>query len=1047
MTELAGDQAHPRLDTTLGMFLPVWARGDGSQAADERPTAGSQVFAGRGHELSGLRSALDANARLLLVVGDAGVGKTRFVAEGLGSAGLLTAWGACLPLAEKLPFLPVAEALDALSRVEGGAVFERALEMVPPYARVEAARLLPRLQPSGTGQGGRAEGWQRGRLLSGVAELLAAVARQGRLVLVIEDLQWADSATLDFLLFLTRAGRSDAMTVVATCRSDEMAVDPQVAQWLAHMRGGGQVAEIRLGPLSRDEVAQQVTGLMGAPPEAAMADEVYARSEGNPFFVEQLVADALARPAGTGLARPGGLPTRLAELLTARASGCGPDARAVLAALAVAGCPLTEDQVSSVAGLGLEAARAGLQELAAAQLLAETEPDGRYRARHALLAEAVAAGLLPGERLALHERTARALEASGEEGLAAEAAGHWAAAGRVTEELRARVMAGAAAERVFGYAEAAAHWQRAIELCQAEPAAGEEAGTSLPELYVRAIDARYVSGRAEDASALAEEAYRRFAGHHDPATNAIIHERAARFRGLATAYLGGQEAPGPSVELYTEALRLFEQAPPSAEHAEALFYYGHFLFVGQGRAEDGVNAVNRGLEIAEAAGATALVPRLLSIFAYHQFLQGRMDEGFAVLRRCRALTGSAGDSEASILIDIYESDALLKTVKFTDAADVARRGLRDAYQAGLEDFWNSAILSANAAEALVAQGRTAEAGELVDPLTDEAPTADNWLVHLYRVEIDLLRGDIEAAERRQQQIRDLIGHVGNFDRSREAAQRTAELALWARRPAAALEVVQRTAAQIEGSQWGIFCGRLLTAGMRACADLAELARARRDESAAEAAVAAGDALATAVADMTINPFADHPFVAAAVPAEWATWDAERSRLAGSSDPMAWSAAVKAWADLCWPHRAGYAGWRHAEALLDEGEAREAAAVLRAAAEAAEGHAPLLAEIGKLARRARIPLAAAPPRDDGPAVPQPAGRHGLTDRELVVLRLLTAGLTNAQIGAELFISPKTASVHVTSILRKLGVAGRVQAAALAERAGLLDDEHPEAEQQI
>ena len=179
-------------------------------------------------------------------------------------------------------------------------------------------------------------------------------------------------------------------------------------------------------------------------------------------------------------------------------------------------------------------------------------------------------------------------------------------------------------------------------------------------------------------------------------------------------------------------------------------------------------------------------------------------------------------------------------------------------------------------------------------------------MHLYRVEIDLLRGDIEAAQRRQQQIRDLIGHVGNFDRSREAAQRTAELALWAR-PAGRGAGGGATGGRAgRGLAVGIFCGRLLAAGMRACADLAELARARRDESAAEAAVAAGDALAAAVAEMTINPFADHPFVAA-IPAERATWDAERSRLAGSSDPVAWSAAVKAWADLRWPHRAGYAG--------------------------------------------------------------------------------------------------------------------------------------------
>jgi DNA-binding CsgD family transcriptional regulator len=192
--------------------------------------------------------------------------------------------------------------------------------------------------------------------------------------------------------------------------------------------------------------------------------------------------------------------------------------------------------------------------------------------------------------------------------------------------------------------------------------------------------------------------------------------------------------------------------------------------------------------------------------------------------------------------------------------------------------------------------------------------------------------------------------------------------------------------------------------------------------------------------MTIDPFAEHPF-AASIPAERATWDAERTRLAGSSDPMAWSAAVKAWADLRWPHRAGYAGWRHAEALLDEGRTREAAAALQAAAAAAEGHAPLLTEIRKLARRARIPLDAVcrPAPGEVPAAARPAGRYGLTDRELVVLRLLTAGLTNAQIGAELFISPKTASVHVTSILRKLDATGRVQAAALAERVGLLDDE--------
>src|SRR5262249_44781002 len=156
--------------------------------------------------------------------------------------------------------------------------------------------------------------------------------------------------------------------------------------------------------------------------------------------------------------------------------------------------------------------RAGLRDLAAARLLAEGGLEAASRPRHALLAEAVAAALLPGERTALHERTARALEAEGDETLAAEVAGHWAAAGRAAEALPARVAAAGAAERVFGYAEAAGHWQRAIELCQAGPSAAGSAGAELPRLYVRAIDALEVSGDGERAGVLAEEAYRRFAG-------------------------------------------------------------------------------------------------------------------------------------------------------------------------------------------------------------------------------------------------------------------------------------------------------------------------------------------------------------------------------------------------------------------------------------------------------------------------------------------------------------------------------------------------------
>ena len=231
---------------------------------------------------------------------------------------------------------------------------------------------------------------------------------------------------------------------------------------------------------------------------------------------------------------------------------------------------------------------------------------------------------------------------------------------------------------------------------------------------------------------LAEEACRRFADHPDPAIAAVVRERAARFRGIGDVFLGGPSRRS-GIPLITEALALFDQAPPSAEHAEALFYYGHYLFSGQGNHEEGIRAIRRGLAIAEAAGATALIPRMQPLLAYHLFLGGHLDEGFAVLRRGRAIAAE-GDAGACLLIDVYESEALLKTARVRDAAEVAVRGLANARQAGLEAFWNTAILAANGAEALLHQGRTADAAALIGPLTDGPASRDTWLAHVYRAE-------------------------------------------------------------------------------------------------------------------------------------------------------------------------------------------------------------------------------------------------------------------------------------------------------------------------
>jgi len=1004
--------------------------------------AGPVRFVGREDELSRLLEALGGDVRLVLVVGDAGSGKTRFVTEAMdqaAAAGMVMVRGECLPLAGALSLLPVTDALGELARLDGGGLLAEALEAAPGYVRDEVGRLLPGLgSGGGSVRDGQAGEWSRERLFAGVAELLAVVAgaSPSGVGLVVEDVHWADSETLDFLTFLVRAGRRGPVRLVVTCRADEAPLADQVAAWLLRVRADAGTEEIRLGPLSRAEVAGQAAALAGVPVSRQMAEELFARAEGNPFFTEQLVAAALAGRAEGALRVPAGLPARLAELLAARAARCAGEARAVLAGMAVAGRSLAEDALGVVTGLEAEAVRQGLRELAAARLLAEDTSDGGHRPRHALLAEAVAAGLLPGERVVLHERTARALAAAGDQTLAAEVAGHWQAAGRPAEELPARVAAAEAAERVFGYDEAAMHWQRAIELCQVQPEAAATAGIDVPRLSVRAIDAFYRAGDSGRASLVAQEAHRRFAGHPDPATAAVICHRAALFH--------GSDAAAAGQPLMEEALRLFERTPPSFEHADALLVYANtFLLHIEERPQATHTALNRAIEIAEAAGATALIPRTLSRVAAVAFLDGQVEEGFAALDRGWALARAAQNAPALVWLAGTESNALLKLGRFQRAAEVASRGFDAARQSGLQAWKVASYLAANANEALLALGRTAEAAALIDPLTTPPADRANWNIQAARAEIDLLRGDTGAAAERWRQIYAAFPVViSRVNFAYESAPRAAEASLWAGRPGEALHEVRRALARFKGTDLTIYAGRLLAAGMWACADLAEQARARRDKQAAADAADAADGLATWVGQMGGAPFTDHRYVAT-IPAERATWDAERTRVAGPGDPGAWDGAAKAWQDLSCPHRAGYAWWRQAEAQLDAGQpAAAAAGALRSAAAAAEGHAPLLAQIHALAERARISLQ--PPAADEPSAPPPAQvltRYGLTDRELTVLRLLAAGRTNPQIGAELYISASTASVHVSNILRKLGVSSRVQAAAVAERAGLLAPGQP------
>jgi DNA-binding CsgD family transcriptional regulator len=441
--------------------------------------------------------------------------------------------------------------------------------------------------------------------------------------------------------------------------------------------------------------------------------------------------------------------------------------------------------------------------------------------------------------------------------------------------------------------------------------------------------------------------------------------------------------------------------------------------------------------VAEAAGAATVITRILNLLAWQSFVRGEVEDGFRLLARARDEAEASEDAQTVLYLAMAESDDLLKMGKLKAATRVGLRGFDDARRGGVAGS-NAAILSlGNAVEGLLGRGRTAEAAALIDPLTGGPVERDHWPLHGARVEIDMLRGEPDAAAQRLQQIKT----QASLDFAREHVQVVAEVALWARGAEEALKEVQRQLEQLEGTDWVIFCGWLLAVGMRACADLAEQARARRDDNTDRAALAAAEDLASWVNREHDVPFTEHLYVAA-IPATHATWSAERRRAAGASDPTAWRLAADQWEALDYRHRAGYARWRQAEALLATPNGKQAAAaVLSTAAGLAVEHVPLMTAIQDLARRARIDLDAAAKsveRDE----PSVARAFGLTDRELDVLRLLGQGKTNPELAAALFISPRTAGVHVTHILRKLDVATRVQAATIAERAGLLSAEiHP------
>jgi DNA-binding CsgD family transcriptional regulator/tetratricopeptide (TPR) repeat protein len=981
-------------------------------------------FVGRIQELARLEDLLTHAATgeplVALVGGEAGVGKTRLVQQLAAAAqeqGVRVLAGGCVPLGEEgLPFAPVTEALQGLADLDAAE-----LEAVAGPAQQELGRLLPDLAWGGEAATDPAVvGGGQGRLfvlLLGVVQRLAASAP---LLWIMEDLHWADRSTRDLLAFLATALRSGRVLVVGTFRNDELHRRHPLRPLLAELARNRRVQRLELERFTRVEVAEQLAGLLGADPPTRLVDDLYARSEGNPFFAEELLL------AG---ADPGVLPPSLQEVLLARVVRLGQRTQQLLRVAAAAGPGATQPLLAAVAGMDEQQLLEGLREAVDQQLLLpDPASGGGYLFRHALLAEAVYSELLPGERVRLHTALAGALEAGLEAGgppasRAARLAYHWAAAGDQPRALSASIQAAAAAEQVYALAEAQLQLERALALWDRVPDAAERAGMDRPMVLARCAEAAYGTGDMTRAAELVRQAIALVDPARQPQRAGLLHEQLARC-------LRRLRDPA-ALDEHQQAVRLVPPGP-SAERAwvlvslaRSLLGVDRFAEV-RGPAEEAVAIAAQVGAVAEEAAAHATLGDLLVHL-------GEVDAGLAELAAAVRLAAQTGDAIIVLRTLVSRSDGLNGAGRPEEAVVVALDGLRQARRLGLVRG-NGPVLAANATWALLALGRWDQAEQVSREGLETSPSGPGYIgLPLVRAALELGRGELDSAGARLQAVRRLLpGSIREAQYAGPLFGGLAEVALWRGDLEQAKQLVAEAIPLVAASPR--YAAPLYALGVRVEADRAELARARHPHEPAPDDGTAS-ALLERLGQAAQGPAAGLPELAA-----WqATARAERTRQQGSADPAAWAAAVAAWERLAQPYRVAYAGFRHAEALLAAtGDRDRAARVLRRAAAITGrlGARPLDGEIQALARRARLglapPVAAAAP---AAVAPTPAEQLGLTPREAEVLALVAAGRSNRQIAQALFISPKTVGVHVSNILAKLGVAGRVEAAAVAHRLGL------------
>ena len=989
----------------------------------------SGVLIGRDVELGGLTEALAAAAggrpSAVVLTGEAGIGKSRLLRElqDLAPArGAVTITGGCIPLsAGALPYAPLTAAL----RQGIAALPQEAFAALPTRTRAELGRLLPELR--GPDHSGRPEHDQT-MLFDAVLSLLRVLADAAPLVLVLEDVQWSDASTRDLVTYLLNMVVDERIVFLCSLRTGELDPDHPALLWLQGLATSRMTEVLELQPLTREDTRRQIAAIAGTEVHDRIAGQIFERSEGNPFFVEELL-QALA--SGTH-----DVPPSLRQLLLGRIAAVSPAAISVVNAVAVDGPIVPHDLLLAVTEMTESQITPLLRSAIDHHLLVPAGADG-YAFRHALLRDAVYGRLLPGERRALHRAFAQALDTggaaqSGTHDHAARRARHWYEAGHAGRALPYAVEAAAEAERSSACAEALQHYEQALGMWDQVQHPEQICGLGKVDLLERAAAAAAQrTGHAERAVALYRQALALVDDGSTP-------QRAAAIRIAMGKVLGGPLMSAEAAhQLFEEARALVTDLPPTAEKVQVLTLVAGSLSL-TGRTDDGLAAAAHAMDVAqhvedELSRATAHAALALA----HSC---RDDPQQALGHLVTALGLARQHRDTALLghVSVNLSAALFQAGRAEEAVTGAVAAIEELAVLGNDSF--EGFLRSNAAEFLIALGRWDEAQSLVGPLEDSPALLDRVFSRLLLAEIDVERGRFGRAAARAQAVDTELALRSGDAGSTTARQPTpttpllinVAIAAWERRLDDASDVLD----EAWPSQERHLMARALTLGARVEADRAVRSRV------AGAAEAEREALARAA---VIEARCEAAAAGSLVPGVGAVQHlvaAEGTRLRGRCEPDLWSEVVGRFEALGYRYQASYARYRYGESLLEQRDRQAAAQALSEAAWVARDlrASPLDLAIQGLAQRARLKLVAEPAAVTGaeaPAAIAPPHHQGLTRREVEVLRHVSAGLTNKQVAQVLFISPKTASIHVSSILSKLGVSSRTEAARWAFEAGLLE----------